>query len=191
MSSLLVSPSAFDADRILDMDAARARFTERWPEFRARARGYFRKLDPESRDEAVCTVMLLAWRYIASMVRRGICNDPRMTDRLYRACLHVYRGRRGDGSWSRDLFKHIRPSHDFHVDWFIGGREWDVPTIVQFRLDTQAWLDSLPEFARQRALQLASGEKNHVLAKLWNCSRAAVSMYRQQLAENWRRFMHD
>ena len=81
MSSLLVSLSAFDADPILNLDAARARSGDRYPEFRNKALAYFRRkgLSSDGWQEAAANAILLAWHYVVGLVRRCACSDRKMT----------------------------------------------------------------------------------------------------------------
>jgi hypothetical protein len=58
-------------------------------------------------------------------------------------------------------------------------------------VDTPAWLDSLSEIDRKRALDLASGAKTGDLAKLWKVSAPRVSMVRKELAKSYAEFMSD
>src|SRR4051812_47336702 len=62
--------------------------------------------------------------------------------------------------------------------------------VVAFRIDTQAWLDSLTENQRHRALDLAEGDGTNELASRWNVSAPAVPLYRRQLNEGYERFMN-
>jgi hypothetical protein len=62
--------------------------------------------------------------------------------------------------------------------------------VVVFRIDTKAWLDSLTESQRRRALELAEGHGANELASRWNVSASAVSLYRRQLNESCERFMN-
>ena len=64
-----------------------------------------------------------------------------------------------------------------------------IPDIVSFRVDTQAWLDSLTEAQRERALDLADGTRTGELAQRWGVSPCAVSLYRRQLNQSYERFM--
>src|SRR5262245_37412296 len=100
MSSLLVSPSAFDADRALTMDEARARFDERYPEFRNKALWFFRvkcRLSRDWRQKAAANAIFLAWHYVRSLVNHGKCTDRTMTGAFYFALKHTVDGRRLHG----------------------------------------------------------------------------------------------
>jgi DNA-binding CsgD family transcriptional regulator len=95
--------------------------------------------------------------------------------------------RRVKGSKSRELWDHARNTgHSIvfgvDLDAFISERD-TIPNIVSFRLDTPAWLDSLPEQQRQRAMELAEGTSTKELADRWGISAAAVSNCRRRLNE--------
>ena len=69
-------------------------------------------------------------------------------------------------------------------------RRTSVLDVVAFRIDTQAWLESLTEDQRKRAIDLAEGRSTKECAQRWNVSQAAVSLYRRQLNRSYKRFMN-
>ncbi|MGO8900529.1 MAG: hypothetical protein ACLQU5_19605 [Isosphaeraceae bacterium] len=178
------------------MTEARARFEARFPEFQNKARAYFADYKPEARDEAIANSLFLTWHHFTALIEKGKADDALLTSTFYFACRQTRSGRMMrtvKASKSRELFDHSRKTGEAivtGVDWeaFVSKRN-TVPEIVAFRVDTQAWLDSLTENQRQRAMDLAEGTSTKELAKRWNVSAPAVSLYRRQLNESYERFM--
>jgi len=71
----------------------------------------------------------------------------------------------------------------------VDNRRTTVLDIVAFKVDTRAWLESLTEEQRQRAIDLAEGHSTQECARRWNVSEPAVSLYRRQLNRSYERFM--
>ena len=97
-------------------------------------------------------------------------------------------------SKSRELWDHACKTGEaivtgIDLDAYVSKRS-TVLDIVSFRIDTQAWLESLTENQRQRAMDLAEGYGTKELAMRWNVSAPAVSLYRRQLNESYERFMN-
>ena len=178
------------------MDQARARFEEQFPELQSKAKAYFDDYRPEAKDEAVANSLFLAWHHFVSLVKKGKADDQLLTSSFYFACRQTRSGRMMrtvKGSKFRELWDHARNTGQaivcgIDLDAFISERD-TIPDIVSFRLDTPAWLDSLTENQRQRAMELAEGTSTSELAKRWNVSPGAVSLYRRQLNESYQRFM--
>jgi hypothetical protein len=181
---------------MFSMDQARSRFEERFPELQSKAKAYFDDYRPEAKDEAVANSLFLAWHHYVSLVKKGKADDALLTSAFYFSCRQTRSGRMMKtvkASKFRDLFDLARRNGrsivcGVDLDGFISERD-PIPDIVSFRLDTPAWLDSLTEHQRQRAMELAEGTSTSELAKRWNVSPGAVSLYRRQLNENYQRFM--
>jgi hypothetical protein len=183
---------------MFDLTSARNRFEDRFPELQYKARSYFRLCSPEARDEAVANSLFLTWYHFVALVRRGKANDAMLTSSLYFACRQTGSGRMMrtvKASKSRELWDHARKTGHAIVtgvdlDAYISKRT-AVPDVVAFRVDTKAWLDSLTEKQRRRALDLAEGDGTNELAMRWKVSAPAVSYYRRQLNESYNRFIEE
>jgi hypothetical protein len=205
MTSLSRSASTSQVDQVsaaapvsFTEDQARARFAERYPEFRNKIAHHFRDHTPEARDEAIANTFALLWAYIVgTLIPDGNATDPLMLSALYFCCRQTRVGRRGAhtrvGTGYHLLSGSVRdgvPSTINHLDLnhFVASRD-SIPDIVSFRIDTPAWLASLTPRQRDRALEMAQGATTSELAERWRVSRAAVSLYRRQLNESYERFM--
>ena len=147
----------------------------------------------QKRDEAIANTLFLAWKSLAPIIERGECDDTMMTSTVYYSMRatrsgRVMRATRNDKS--RELWNHARCIHvGLNVNAFIADRD-AIPDIVSFRVDTPAWLDSLPDNQRQRAVDLSDGSSTSELASQWHVTPSAVSQTRKQLAESYAQFMH-
>jgi hypothetical protein len=178
------------------MTDARARFEERFPEFRNKARAYFSDYQPEAKDEAIANSLFLTWYRFAALVRKGKADEKLLTTAFYFSMRQTRSGRMmrtvKHGHF-RELFDHARKGGEaivtgLNLDAY-RSRRTSVPDTVAFRIDTQAWLDSLTEHQRSRAIDLAEGRKTSECAERWGVSEAAVSLYRRQLNRSYERFM--
>jgi hypothetical protein len=159
---------------------------------------HFRDYTPEARLEALTNAMALAWQNIMSLVNRGIATEHNITSTFFFALRQARAGRMTKAvkhSRFRELFDHEkRVGHAIvrGLNWelFIDPRD-SVPVIVSFKVDTPAWLDSLSEVDRKRALDLATGAKGKDLAARWKVSPARVTQIRNELAASYAAFMGD
>jgi hypothetical protein len=182
---------------MLTMSEARARLEARFPELQSKARAYFADCKPEAKDESVANSLFLTWHHFVALVKSGKADDQLLTSTFYFSCRQtrsgrVMRAKKHDRS--RELWDHAHKTGQAIVtgidfDTYVSKRD-TVPDIVAFRIDTQAWLDSLTEIQRQRALDLAEGHATNELAKRWNVSAPAVSNVRRQLNESYERFIN-
>src|SRR5262245_18478716 len=72
---------------------ARARFEERFPEFRNKARAYFSDCMPEAKDEAIANSLFLTWVNFTALVKNGRADDRLLTSVFYFACRQTRSGR--------------------------------------------------------------------------------------------------
>lgn len=180
------------------MSEARSRFEDRFPVFQNKVRKCFRDYKPEARDEAVANSFFLTWHCTVSLVNSGKADDDMLTSTFWFSCRQTRSGRMMrtvKASKSRELWDLARKNGHAIVtavdfDAYVSTRN-AVPDIVAFRLDTAAWLESLTDHQRQRALDLADGSSTKELAERWKVSPAAVSLYRRQLNQSYERFMND
>ena len=174
---------------------ARARFEERFREFQNKARAYFADCKPEAKDEAIANSLFLTWRYLVALVRNGKADDRLLTSVFYFSCRQTRSGRMLrtiKHCRARDLFDHARVGgqvivRGLDLDAYVN-RRTSVPDTVAFKVDTRAWLDSLTEEQRRRALDLAEGRTTQECAERWNVSEPAVSITRRALERSYRRF---
>jgi hypothetical protein len=75
------------------MAQARARFEERFPEFRNKARKWFRDFGPEARDDAVANSLFLTWHYFPGLVEQGRATDALSTATFYYSMRQTRSGR--------------------------------------------------------------------------------------------------
>ena len=177
-------------------DRVRVRFEERFPELQNKARAYFEDCKPEAKDEAVANSLFLTWHHLTRLVNDGKADDELLTSTFWFSVRQTRSGRMMrtvKNSHSRELFDYARKGghvilRGVDLDVYVGRRN-AVPDIVAFRIDTQAWLDSLTEHQRHRAIDLADGRTTQECAKNWGVSEAAVSLYRRQLNRSYERFM--
>jgi hypothetical protein len=174
------------------MDQARARFEERFRELRNKARAYFADCKPEQRDENAANSLFLCWHNFVSLVKNGKADDALLTSTFWYACRATRSGRELKAvkhSRFRELWSHMsRDMRGIDLDSFVHERD-SVPDIVSFRVDTPAWLDSLPAAQRERALVLAQGTDTKEVARLFGVSAPAVSQWRKSLERSYREFM--
>jgi hypothetical protein len=205
MTSLSRSTSAHHVDSLpspkpahghFALAEARARFEERFPEFQNKARRYFSDYKPEAKDEAIANSLFLTWHHFTALVTKGKADDRLLTTAFYFSMRQTRAGRMmrtvKHGHF-RELFDHARKGGDaivtgMDLDAYVNQRTSVLDTVA-FRIDTQAWLDSLTEHQRSRAIDLAEGRKTSECAERWGVSEAAVSLYRRQLNRSYERFM--
>jgi hypothetical protein len=178
---------------MMTMTEARDRWTERYPELRSKALAYFQDKTPEAKQEAIANAFSLAWTNLVPLIERGQCDDTMITSTFYFALRATRSGRITRAvkhDHSRELWNHHRCIHaGLDISGYIADRDM-VPDIVSFRVDTRAWLDSLPENQRKRAIEMGDGSDTKELAQRWHVSPSAVSQYRRQLTSSYSKFMH-
>jgi hypothetical protein len=178
------------------MAEARARFEERFPEFRNKARRYFSDYKPEAKDEAIANSLFLTWHHVTALVRKGKADDRLLTSAFYFSLRQTRSGRMMrtvKHCHFRDLLDRARKGGEaivtgINLDAYFN-RRTSVPDTVAFRIDTRDWLDSLTEQERGRAIDLADGRTTQECAERWGVSEPAVSQYRRKLNRSYERFM--
>jgi hypothetical protein len=205
MTSLSRSTSAHHVDSLpspkpahghFTLAEARARFEERFPEFQNKARRYFSDYKAEAKDEAIANGLFLTWYHFAALVRKGKADDKLLTNVFWFSLRQTRSGRMMRAvkhGHFRELFDHVRKGGEaivtgINLDAYVS-RRTTVPDTVAFRLDTRAWLDSLTEHERSRAIDLAEGRTTSECAERWGVSEPAVSQYRRKLNRSYERFV--
>src|SRR5262245_21453756 len=156
------------------MNDARARFEERFLEFRNKAGTYFGGYTPEAKDEAIANSLFLTWHHFTGLVRKGNADDKLLTSTFYYSMRQTRSGRMMRTvrcGHFRELFDHARNGVEaivtgLNLDAYVS-RHTTVLDVVAFRLDTRDWLDSLTEKQRQRAVDLAEGRSTQECARDW------------------------
>jgi hypothetical protein len=177
---------------------ARARFDQRFAELRNKARAYFADYKAEAKDEAIANSLFLTWHHFVSLVKRGKANDALLTSTFYYSCRQTRSGRMMKAvkaSKFRDLWEHERKNghailRGLNLDAFVSLRS-AIPDTVAFKIDTPAWLESLPALHRQRAKDLSEGYSTQECAKRWGVTGPAVSLFRKVLLKSYLNFIKD
>ena len=159
------------------LSEARERFEARFPEFQNKAKAYFQDYKPEAKDEAVANSLFLTWHHFVSVVENGKADDTLLTSTFFFSCRQTRSGRMMravKASKSRELWDHAHKTGEAIVTGIdldaLVSKHSTVLDIVAFPIDTQAWLESLTEHQRQRAMDLAEGHGTKELAMCWNVS---------------------
>jgi hypothetical protein len=163
-----------------------ARHTELWH----RAHAYFRDMTPEARDEAVANALFLTWQDFVSLIERALANDTLLSTTFAFACRRTRSGRTGGKtaySGGKELFNHAR-RHSLDMDAFVADRT-SVFDAVAFKVDTESWLESLPESHRTYAVEMAEGMDTKDIAARHHVTPPAVSMRRKDLKASYEKFM--
>jgi hypothetical protein len=172
-------------------------FVFRLSEMENLAAGHFRHLDPDAREEAIQNAIVLAFRYWRRLVASGRDADGLLKTVLWWACHHSRRGRQGGGrarikpkcvlDYSRRGMGGVTVEPGLNLNFLIG-RSASVPDTVAFRVDTPAFLSTLPERDRQIAHDLAIGEGTKEVAKKYRVSAPAISQFRTRFRKKYDAF---
>jgi hypothetical protein len=187
----MIAANGSTDNRVPGIEAARARFSDRFAELQAKAKVYFRDYKPEAQDEAVAKVFFLTWHYFLALVKRGRNDDSLLTSAFYFSCRQTRCGRKLrtiKHDHSRELFDHAPVVTGINLDAYVS-RHTNVADIVAFRLDTRTWFDSLPDRQQRRAIELSEGYTTGECARRWGVTPGAVSICRQQLNQSYRQFI--
>jgi hypothetical protein len=195
------------------LTAAHDAFVAELPRIDAILRYQFRTWPRRRRDEAIADARAAAWAAWAGLIRRG--KDPRDVGPggiAFNATRYV-RGRRkfGCGATGRsaiDIYDDrarrrcglklisletvARATVDDEPEawrqWTAANNRVTPADEAAFRIDFQAWMESLPERKRRMAELLALGHETVVVAKQLGVTQSAVSQSRTWLARSWRQF---
>ena len=172
-------------------------FEVRLPEIERLAGFQFRHLHPEARQEAIQNSVVLAYRYWGRLAGRGKVDEGCFRNAIWWACLHTRMGRRGAGPGGKKakcVLDYARRRRDkvaveggVDLDGLVG-RSTSVPDAVAFRLDTPAFLASLPERDRGIALALAAGKGTAEVARERGVTPGAISQARTRLRKRYDEF---
>ncbi len=195
---------------------AHAQFEAALPAITSTARYAFRRRRYQDRAEAVAEAQACAWKAWRGLVERG--KDPievGVSGIAGYAVRHVLNGRRignrGGGRGGMDVyhfkaqaacgFKVVGLHRDAEREPGRGSDAWKQwlacdnrvgpADEAAFRIDFEAWLESLPERRRRVAELLAEGHETGVVAGMLRVTPGAISQARTWLAESWRRYQAD
>jgi hypothetical protein len=182
-------------------------FIRLMPAIRRQAGGMLRRLTPQTREEAVNDVLVLALIAYVRLVELGKQHLAYATP-LARYSVAQYRaGRRvGVRANVRDVLSpHCQRRNKLTVDrrdrfdrrswsWqemLVEDKRFTPAEAAASRIDFQAWLDSLTQRHRRLAETLATGESTGTVARLFGLSCGRVSQLRRELQEAWRSFQNE
>ena len=169
------------------------------------ARFAFRGLDPESKQEAVQSVVAGALNAYVALVRRGKADVAYATPLAMYAIRQYRDGRRlgsrlnvrdvsspyaqqAKGIVMERLDKYDR-ENEVWEEILIPDRTCTPAELAASRIDFPAWLKTLKRRDRRIALKLGAGETTGRVAQMFHLSEGRVSQVRRELAESWRRFV--
>ena len=174
-----------------------AQFVAMLPRIENFAGARFRYLDRESRGEAVQNTVALCWFRLLDLAKSGKHADTDVVDgMIYFSIIHTAQGRLAHGrggsngkdalDYSRLGLKGVRADRiDFreHVS-----AESPVPSQAAFRVDTPAWLETMPERNQRIALDLAAGYSTGEVSNRHKISPGRVSQLRREFERSYREF---
>jgi hypothetical protein len=182
------------------------RFLELAPAIERYARVAFRNLQPQAREEAICSVLADAFcayrrlaelgkqdmaypiplaRYAVARYRAGRCIANRANSRDVSDL--VAQRRRG---FRLDSLEHADLKSTW-ADMLADNTLTPVLDQVAFRLDFPAWLRGLSRRDRNLARFLALGNTTSEAAQQFNVTRGRISQLRSKLQTSWQAFQQD
>ena len=177
-------------------DASTA-FEDRLPEIDRLVASHFKHLDPDAREEAIQNSTVLAFRYWTRLVEKGKTGEDCFMAAIWWAISHTKLGRQGGGrakskakcvmDYARRRKGDVAIHGGLDLNLFVG-RQSSVPDIVQFRIDTAAFLETLNERDREIARDLAAGMGTGEVAKERGVTPAAISQARTRLRKKYDAF---
>jgi len=182
-----------------------ARFIVALPHIERYAGAAFRHLSINEREDAVASVVALAFKAYRRLEEQGRACEVRPSSLAHYAVLGTKAGRRlGSRFSSQDvLSRRARMRHGFEL--LLGAdlgdgeiREWHealqdntltpIPDQAAFRIDFPRWLGTLSRRNRQLAEDLAAGHRPNDVASRFKLTAGRVSQLRRELAAAWRQF---
>ena len=164
----------------------------------------FRRLHPQSREEAVLDVVAYAFVAHVRLIERGLA-DRAFASALSRFGIAQVRSGRlvGVRLNNQDVMdRSCRQRHHYAVEsldrWDRDAGGWrevlvedkrSTPAeIAAIRIDLSAWLARLPRRTRAIAQLLATGESTSVVAKRFRVTAGRISQLRRELEALWHQF---
>jgi hypothetical protein len=174
------------------------------PRIESHANIVFRGCQPEAREEAVQEVVCRACAAYARLVEQGRADAVTWSSLAKYGVARVRDGRQVGtsrnvndvSSWYCQRHKQVQVRNLF--EWDDEEKEWrelvvedrkaTPADIAAFRIDFDAWLETLSRRNRALALTLSRGERTSRVAELFRVSAGRISQLRRELAEAWRQF---
>ncbi|MEI8372727.1 MAG: hypothetical protein WCJ35_07825 [Planctomycetota bacterium] len=192
----------------------KAVYKKMMPSIKKHARGAFRYLRPEEKEECVQNVLANTWAALVGLARRG------RLDRAFPSVLAKFAEKQtrdhritGGHLAVKDVLspycqakKHVRVTrldrYD-HVnecwnnpeescsDLLAESRNTTPADLAASRIDFGTWLKLLPYRQRRIAKFLSVGNRTADTAKKFKVSAGRISQIRKELADNWSKFIGD
>ena len=154
----------------------------------------FRGLAPEAKDEAIANTVGLCWKYNLRLVDQGRHDDEHVFNSMvFWPTRHTRQGRMvQQRKGSKDALEYRnrgRVSFDdsFDLNGFVGERT-PVPDGVAYRIDVQAFLNTLGAKSRTIAHDLAQGMTTKEVARLHGVTPGAISQFRTRFKKWYEEF---
>jgi len=183
------------------------RFVEILPEIEQRLRHAFRRLNPESRDDAVeegLVHCLLAFRRLHDQNRAESAFPSTL---VHFAALHVRKGRQAAcrmnsreplsryAQMKKDIcvepLQRFSAAQDQWIDLILEDQRSSVLDQVAARMDMRAWLAKLSLRTARIAKDLALGFATCEVAKKYAVTAGRVSQMRRELEQSWLEFQKE
>ena len=174
------------------------------PPIQRSARQAFRRLDPDTREDAIQEVVANAFAAYHRLLERGKAHVIAPEPLARFAIAQTRAGRRVGGQLNiDDVTSHhcqyrrgIELVSMGHVDETTGTWEQilvEDPSsspadIAAIRIDFEAWMELLPHRQRSIAEVLSTGETTSAVAKLFDVTSGRISQLRSQLKAAWEAF---
>lgn len=182
-------------------------FLEILPEIQDRLGHAFRRLDPESRDDATEDGIVHCLLSYIRLFEQGRLQSVSPSNLAWYAMLQVRRGRQaacrlntreplsryaqlGKGIKIEPLQSYIAAHGDW-VDQIVTDRRSSVGDQVAARMDIRAWLATLSRRTRKIAEALAYGFSTAEVARKNRLSASRISQLRKTLARSWAEFQKE
>jgi len=174
------------------------------PAIRRHAQIRFRRLDRESREDAIAAVVAHAWEFFVRLVSLGreqlAFSGPLARYGVARTLDGRQVGNRVNvhditSTWCQrrtgvcvESLVHLDPTNGQWREILVEDRRGSPSDIAVMRLDFRAWLETLSRPQRRVAERLATGERTQVVARLLKVSNGRVSQMRGEFERAWLRF---
>jgi hypothetical protein len=181
-----------------------ARFLQMLPQVERQLRYAFRRLDPESRAEALQDGVVNCYCAYARLVQQGRGERAFATALVHFAIRQIRAGRKcGTRSNCRDpLSSYARRKLGHRVErldrfcretreWLeplVADRRASIPDQVALRLDVPSWLATLQRRLQRITKDLALGCSTSEVAQKHRLTAGRISQIRRELCESWHRF---
>jgi hypothetical protein len=176
---------------------------------------------PQRKDDAVQETVAISWRWFVRLIERGkdplsfpmmlasyaaravkcgrrLCGQAKGKDALsplaqQRHSFTVEPLPHSIASTHEERYSHVRgqQQQDAFEERLRDNTQTPVPEQVAFRIDFPDWLTSLTPRERLLVGEMANSERTMDIGKRFELSPARISQLRQELHNDWRRFLGD